>query len=364
MQPSWTPRSSPTSTWAPCAAPTWRACAEVRERLAAALAEADHVVLLGDLLELRERPALELLELARPTLEAVGRAIAGRRVTLVPGNHDHALVAPLLERARLSGEELGPEQEWSVAPGDGPAGRIAEWMPGTELALAYPGFRPRPDVYVTHGHYVDAHLSLPRMEAVVASAMSRLTGRGRPSTAADHEAVLGPIYAFADALAQGAVPKALSRGSETSRGVWDKINGDRRGASGFLLGRVAIPGGVALLNLAGLGPYSSEITGHTLRRSGLDAMRAVVAGMGVDAEHVVFGHTHRAGPWPEDDPAEWALPNGGRLTNSGCWFREAALMRDNAEASPYFPGTVVRLRDYEPPALERALAGSALPSSS
>jgi aspartate carbamoyltransferase catalytic subunit len=34
---------------------------------------------------------------------------------------------------------------------------------------------------------------------------------------------------------------------------------------------------------------------------------------------------------------------------------------EDPESSPYFPGTVVRLRDEEPPDLEAALRGLALP---
>ena len=47
---------------------------EVTDRLAAALARADRLVVLGDLLELRERRADEVLELAAPVLAAIGSA--------------------------------------------------------------------------------------------------------------------------------------------------------------------------------------------------------------------------------------------------------------------------------------------------
>ena len=40
----------------------------VRERLVEALAGADHVVLLGDVLELRERRVAEMIELCAPAL--------------------------------------------------------------------------------------------------------------------------------------------------------------------------------------------------------------------------------------------------------------------------------------------------------
>jgi predicted phosphodiesterase len=338
---------------------------EGMERLAAALSEAEHVIALGDLLELRERPLPKVLELVRPAIERIGRATAGRRMTIVPGNHDHGLADPWLAEARLEGRELGLEQEWSVRPGDGLAGRLAAWMPDTEVSVAYPGMRPRPDVYVTHGHYLDIYLSVPRLEALAAALMARLSGRRDPRSVADHEAVLSPIYSLLDSLAQSATPGALRSGTVVSRKVWARVNGTREGgAAGLLLGRVAIPGAVAMLNRAGVGHFRSDLTGEELRRSGLRAMRAVVAGTGIEADYVIFGHTHRAGPLPGDDPAEWDLGGGSLLVNSGTWFHEPVLLGEAAESSPYFPGTVVRLGDEGPPELTSALRGAGRPSLS
>ena len=76
-----------------------------------AVAGADRLVLLGDVVELRERPLADALEVARPLIEALGRALEGRPVVLVPGNHDHTLAEPWLARLRLQGEELPPEAE-------------------------------------------------------------------------------------------------------------------------------------------------------------------------------------------------------------------------------------------------------------
>jgi hypothetical protein len=76
----------------------------------------------------------------------------------------------------------------------------------------------------------------------------------------------------------------------------------------------------------------------------------------VSAAHVICGHTHRAGPFSFDDPAEWALEDGGgTLTNSGCWVYEEIFVRDGA-ASPYWPGCIVELGDDGPPRLLRVLA--------
>jgi hypothetical protein len=336
---------------------------EAAERLIEAISESERVIALGDLLELRELALRPLLDLVRPTIERIGRATAGRRLTLVPGNHDYGLAEPWLARARLDGSGLGPEQEWPVRPDDGLAGRLLEWMPDTELTVAYPGFRPRPDVYVTHGHYLDAHLSVPRMESVAAALLGRVTGRGDPRSVGDHEAMLSPLYSFLDSVAQNAAPRTLRSGSTISRRVWARVNGTgQAGAAGLLLGRVAIPGAVAALNRAGVGHFRSELTGAELRRSGLRAMRTVVERIGVQADYVIFGHTHRAGPLPEDDLAEWEPAGGSRLVNSGSWLHEPVLLGEDPESSPYFPGTVVRLEDDRPPDLAGALRGVALPS--
>ena len=66
---------------------------------------------------------------------------------------------------------------------------LAGGMPETEVTVAYPGLWLRRDLYVTHGHYLDVHLTVPRIESIAASAMARFTGR-RDSceSVADYEA--------------------------------------------------------------------------------------------------------------------------------------------------------------------------------
>jgi predicted phosphodiesterase len=334
----------------------------MRSRLLEAVDGCDRVVLLGDTLELRERPVGDALEVVRPFFEHLGAALAGRRLVIVPGNHDHALAGPWLERLRLEGAELEPANEWPVGPGDGAAGRLAAAMPDVETTLSYPGLWLRSDVYASHGHYLDLHLTVPRLESIAASAMGRVTGRGRDCRSpADYEAVLAPMYAFYDELAQGAGPSALARGGTLSRSVWRRVTGDG-GAGGLLLGRLTIPGAVAALNRLGFGPFRSELTGVELRRAGLLAMGRVADSLRPDADHLVFGHTHRAGPLPGDELAEWTTLNGTRLWNSGGWFRESAFLRDGDDANPYWPGTVLLLGDEGPPRIENALAGEQLPA--
>jgi Calcineurin-like phosphoesterase len=330
---------------------------EPRERLLAALDGADRVVLLGDTLELRELPLACVLELARPFFEALGEVTAERRVTLLVGNHDHQLAEPWLTQLRIDGGELAPANEWTVEPGHGPAGRLAELMPATGLTVAYPGVLLRPDVYATHGHYLDLHLTVPRPESLAAGLMGRLTGRGRECrSAAEYETVLSPMYAFYARLAESADSFGVRRGSSLSRTVWKRVNDDRSGALvRLLLGRVTIPAGVAILNRVGLGPLGPDVSGTELRRSGLRAMARAAEGLGVEAEHIVFGHTHRPGPLAGDDPGEWRTPRGARLWNAGTWLHEPVFMGAEPRRSPYWPGTVLRLPAEGEPELDNAL---------
>jgi Calcineurin-like phosphoesterase len=201
---------------------------EARAALAEAVADADRLVLLGDIVELRERPLAKALEVARPLIEALGGALAGRRVILVGGNHDHAFAEPWLARLRLDGEALPSAAEWPVGIEDGAAGRIAAGMPDCEVTLAYPGLWLRPDVYATHGHYLDLHLTVPRLESIAASAMGKLTKLGQtPQSAAEYETILGPMYAFYGGLAQGASARVLARGGSFSRTVWQRVSDGR-----------------------------------------------------------------------------------------------------------------------------------------
>jgi hypothetical protein len=75
----------------------------------------------------------------------------------------------------------------------------------------------------------------------------------------------------------------------------------------------------------------------------------------VRAPYVIWGHSHRSGPWPGDDEAEWATRAGGRLVNAGSWVYQAHFLTPEPNRSPYWPGTVVLIEPGEPPRLLRLL---------
>jgi hypothetical protein len=142
--------------------------------------------------------------------------------------------------------------------------------------------------------------------------------------------------------------------------MWERLNSPS--IQGKLARNAAIPTAVAALNKIGLGPFRSELSAVELRRAGLRSIGAMAAALGIDAEHVIFGHTHRSGPWARDDDSDWRLPNGtGRLWNSGSWIHEPAFLGEKPLDSPYFPGVVVWVDDDGPPRPERLLDESDLP---
>jgi hypothetical protein len=73
----------------------------------------------------------------------------------------------------------------------------------------------------------------------------------------------------------------------------------------------------------------------------------------LDAAHVITGHTHRAGP--EAGEAEWSVPGGGQLHNTGSWVYADAFHHPGAPPGPYWPGTVTWLDDDGPPRRTRLL---------
>src|SRR4051812_17035348 len=180
-----------------------------RARLLERIAAADRIVLLGDVVELREGPIAKAMSAAQPFFEALGELFAGKPVTLLCGNHDYQLAAPLLERTALDGgpDSLGVENtDKPLADTDTPTGRIADWLQGTDFTLAYPGLWIRPDVYATHGHYMDWHGTVPTIEVMCIGLAQRVVARASRvrtrMTPADYEAALAPAYELAYTLAQ------------------------------------------------------------------------------------------------------------------------------------------------------------------
>jgi predicted phosphodiesterase len=335
-----------------------------RSRLFERLADADRVILLGDAVEMRESPLRNALTTARPFFEELGDALAGKQVVICPGNHDYQAALPLLDSHRMNGDV--PLAADSKLPDDnpvyGPLKLIREWAHPVDIELRYPGVWLREDVWATHGHYMDWHNTVPTIERLAIGVAERIVGPGRAGrarmTVEDYEAALAPVYQLAYTLAQSSSPGRQLAGGGRSADAWERLNGTRPGRRAKVekrVAQVAIPAAVGMLNRLGIGPLESDLSAIALRTAGLNSIRAVVGALGIDAPYVIFGHTHRSGPWERDDAGEWTLPNGGRLTNSGSWIVEPTFLGDVPIESPYFPGVVVWVDDEPgtPPRPER-----------
>jgi predicted phosphodiesterase len=316
-----------------------------REPLLEAIEGVDRLILLGDVLELRDRPLVEALEAAGPVLAALAEALGDGELIVVPGNHDHHLIEPWLEQRSLEGAgPLGLEQLGE------PRGHAFEALAArtcTEVRFAYPGIWLNPRVYATHGHYLDRHLTVPTIERLGVAAVERILGipGGGPDPLEppddpedpdidEYERVQTPVYAFLFGLAQATVEGR--RGSaEPSVRLWQMLGGgDTRTARmrRWLLGSVALPGAVGAANRLGLGPVRSDLSAGAIARAGFEAMSEVVEQLSIEAEHVIFGHTHRRGSPAKQGPVA--------LWNTGSWVHQPSLLGRSSAVSPYWPGTV------------------------
>src|SRR5437763_17092413 len=96
-------------------------------------------------------------------------------------------------------------------------------------------------------------------------------------------------------------------------------------------------------NRIGLEPPKAALSAVELRDAGLRGMRMVIDRLGIEADHVIFGHTHRSGPHERDEG--W-----GPLMNTGSWILEPAFLGREPKQSPYWPGHVAFVSDIGPPA--------------
>lgn len=329
--------------------------AGVRRALLEEISGAERLVLLGDVLELRELALPAVLDAARPFFEELGEALAGRPVLIVPGNHDHRLAEPQLERLALAGRPLGLEER---APLGGEAGeRIAAWLGAAEAELAYPGAWLRPDVYATHGHYMDCHMSLPRIECIAAAAAMRAFGRPpSPAGPPDYERVLRPIYGFTYSMAQVRLARRATRPSERA---WQTISAGNGGGNRLRRAalrtaiRAGVPAGIWSVNRLLRADFEASLSSAAISRSGVAAASELAERLQLDSAHMITGHTHRGGPWQGE--AEWPLAGGGRLHNTGSWVFASAFHHPGTPPGPYWPGTVTWLDDEGPPRHVRLL---------
>ena len=311
--------SSPTCTSAPRRGTDLLRRPELRAPLLEAVRGADRLVILGDGVELRDGAAARRRRARRrrcsPT--SARRSAPTASCCWSAGNHDHGLVAGWID-GRLQTEPsgfLGLEQR--IEPARRRPARRARW-PST----------PRRRACASPTRACGCATTSTRSTATTPTC----TRRCRPSSGSprarwragscalpddgatpdDYEAVLAPLYAWMHALTQRSEHAADHR----RRGRLRARLGRARRRAAAAGARCAPPRSAPAtrprsrrINALGLGPARPR----PLRRRRCAAATCAAsarccAASASRAPHVIWGHSHRSGPWPGDDPAEWTTP--------------------------------------------------------
>jgi hypothetical protein len=264
----------------------------------------------------------------------------GNEVVLVPGNHDLGLIRAWLRR---HAGQLGVD---SVVPADASSAlaRTIACLAPARVNVRYPGVWLSDSIWATHGHYLDRHLF-----PIGAFGIARGWGsRDGPQTWTpyDYERALAPDRARLDVRLPAPLAALLEDLSELAR-AWTMPRRRRRARSRRLPRLSQLLNGLLSPRLA---PLTAAVLSGQMRRFSIPALVSVVEHLGVDADWVLFGHVHRWGPLPWDDPAQWAAPSGRpRIANSGSWLYEPLLLHRATSPHPYWPGGAIVLEQGREP---------------
>lgn len=301
-----------------------------RGRLLRALADVDRLVLLGDVLELTEARPRDAMAIAEPVLRDIGGALGpGREIVLLAGNHDRLLIRDWLRAPRrlLRLDSVVPPDASTLLE------RVVGWLGsgGATVTVRYPGVWIEPGIWASHGHYLDRHLLPESAFGIARGLLGRLPRDGAAPMEYEQRssatAVEGPFGRL--------LPRWLSRR------IGDLGAAARRATMAGT--RVAVGTGAHTERRARL---RSRLLGLQMLRASIPAYARVVHRLGVDAEHVLFGHVHRAGPRTDDDPSHWAGPDGTpRIWNTGCWVHEPLLLHRADPSHVYWPGGALLVQD-------------------
>jgi UDP-2,3-diacylglucosamine pyrophosphatase LpxH len=290
-----------------------------RERLLNALNGIDRLVLLGDTVELLEARPAEALTVATPVLNAIGARVP--EIVLLPGNHDRDLVRDWVNdrtHALTADTEIPADASPALR-------RVVTALQPARVTVRYPGVWVTPRVYATHGHYLDQHLLPASAYGIARGLLGRMPRDGATPQEYEHRL---HVTDFEGALTRP-LPRVIAARLE------DLLVAARRATTrGPLRDTAWIP------------RAWSRMLGVQMRRAALPALARVVHRLSIDADAVIFGHVHRAGPRDGDDPAEWAGPTGTpRLYNTGSWVHEPVLLNRQAPPHVYWPGGAISVDD-------------------
>ena len=170
--------------------------------------------------------------------------------------------------------------------------RVVTALGPGRVRVHYPGVWLTDRIYATHGHYLDRHLLPESGYGVARGLLGRVPRDG--ATAAEYERSRSPSLARMETLV-ARTPRPLAA-------MWDDLAEIMRAST--------MPGIHRRVLRRRLAPLTAFVLGLQMRRASLPALGRVVHRLGVDADHVVFGHVHRSGPLAGDDLRRWRGPGG------------------------------------------------------
>ncbi len=344
----------------------------------------DHIVLLGDILDLRFQRLEDALVLSTPFLAMLGdvlREARHPRVTYIAGNHDHHYAVRLLEseqeRAIDTGQSFSLGQ--AVAPPDFFLSRQLARIIGQAVDIRFVYFydvleSSTGPILLTHGHYLDLHLGaaparlLSLVQASIASA-----GQSATELSPDlYEAILRPQYELlywigqtpGGGQMQSRIYERLRGGAPPSTPLRQFRRAALRGAAN-VGGRVGVAlaetlanrlvkGGISLTSPAREAQAEAAIHAFSLSMEELEPF--LPSGM----RYAIFGHTHRPGPLEDIDTLDrWSIKLHGQETivmNSGSWLYDGGKARRLDYRPQRWPGTFILVPDQGPPRLVEVLA--------
>ncbi|MEP6953414.1 MAG: metallophosphoesterase [Solirubrobacteraceae bacterium] len=293
-----------------------------------ALDDVDRLVLLGDVVELLEGDPRAALAAAEPVLRAVGARMGPERaIVVVPGNHDRPFVRPWLRAHPEATSVLD-----GVIPGNATPllASLTAFLAPARVEVRYPGVWLTPRVWATHGHYLDRHLVPATAYGVARGALGRQPRAD--STAADYEFAGGPSLTGLEGRIMRSLPLP-------SASLFDRLVDLVRAST--------MPTAPRRPRMSWL---TVRVLGIQMRRASIPAVARVAERLGVDADHVIFGHVHRLGPVDGDDPRQWQGPGGHpAILNTGGWVYEPPLVHGVTPPHPYWPGGAVVIDGHGPP---------------
>jgi hypothetical protein len=296
----------------------------------------ERLVLLGDLIELKDSDPWRSMDVARPILQAIGaRAGADRQIVYLPGNHDRALIGRW-----IAAQGAALRTETPVPPDAGRTlATVLEWLAPARVEVRYPGVWLSELIWAHHGHYLNYYLEPHQGYGLL---RRERTGRPRHGAAPAAEGS-GPDprltpsdFEVMFAHHRLHVPARTSTPREP---VPDPSIVMQRPWHARLHEHILSPR---------ISPVVANMLGRQMRRHAIPAVVYAAHDLGVRSSYLLFGHVHRRGPIAGDWLQEWRLDET-EVLNTGSWRFEPVLVQRSLPPHPYWPGGAILIDEQGTP---------------